>query len=136
MAKADKPLPSMVYLAPRIRLTRFLSLVSYLGLLLSLFVFNALIADLHGANPVVILGVLLVPLLIFAPGIATGHVRTHAWLMFAINLYFIHGVLTCFQQGRLGYGLLLVGWSVVYFIAAMGYVRWSFQAARVAAGER
>jgi uncharacterized membrane protein len=136
VARADKPLPSMAYLAPRVRATRIVSALSYVGLLLSLFIFNALIADLHGANPVVILGVLLVPLLIFAPGIATGHVRTHAWLMFAINLYFIHGVLTCFQEGRLAYGLLLVGFSVVYFIAAMGYVRWSFQAARVAAGER
>ncbi len=136
MAKADKPLPSMEYLQPRVRFTRVLAAASYAGLLLTLFVYNALIADLHGANPVVILGVLLIPLLIFAPGIAMGHVRTHAWLMFAINLYFIHGVLVCFQTGRLGYGALLVGFSVVYFIASMGYVRWSFQAARVAAGER
>ena len=136
MARADKPLPSMDYLAPRVRFARILAAASYTGLLLSLFVFNAFIADLHGANPAIILGVLLVPLLIFAPGIAMGHVRTHAWLMFAINLYFIHGVLTCFQEGRLGYGLLLVGFSVTYFMAAMGYVRWSFQAARVAAGER
>lgn len=136
MAKADKPLPSLAYLEPRIRITRLICALSYAGLLLSLFVYNAFIADLHGANPVVIIGVLLVPLLIFAPGIAIGHVRTHAWLMFAINLYFIHGVLVSFETGRLGYGLVLVGLTSAYFIASMGYVRWSFQAARVRAGER
>lgn len=131
MSKAEKPLPSLDYLEPRIRLTRILSLIGYLGVIVTLLMYNALFADLHGANPLVIIGTLLVPLLIFMPGIVMGNVRAHAWLCFAINLYFIYGVLVCFQPGRLIYGSLLVGLSLLYFIPAMGYVRWGFQAKRV-----
>ncbi|WP_339846867.1 DUF2069 domain-containing protein [uncultured Halopseudomonas sp.] len=134
MSKIEKPLPSLNYLEPRMRITRILSLVGYLGVIFTLLTYNALFADLHGANPLVIIGTLLVPLLIFMPGIIIGNVRAHAWLCFAINLYFIYGVLVCFQPGRLMYGSLLVGFSVLYFIPAMGYVRWGFQAKRVSEG--
>ncbi len=134
MSKIEKPLPSLNYLEPRMRITRILSLVGYLGVIFTLLTYNALFADLHGANPLVIIGTLLVPLLIFMPGIIMGNVRAHAWLCFAINLYFIYGVLVCFQPGRLMYGSLLVGFSVLYFIPAMGYVRWGFQAKRVSEG--
>ncbi|GGC86222.1 DUF2069 domain-containing protein [Halopseudomonas salina] len=131
MSKAEKPLPPLEYLEPRMRLTRILSLIGYLAVIVTLLVYNAMFADLHGANPLVIIGTLLVPLLIFMPGIVMGNVRAHAWLCFAINLYFIYGVLVCFQPGRLIYGSLLVGFSLLYFIPAMGYVRWGFQAKRV-----
>lgn len=131
MSKAEKPLPPLEYLEPRMRLTRILSLIGYLAVIVTLLVYNAIFADLHGANPLVIIGTLLVPLLIFMPGIVMGNVRAHAWLCFAINLYFIYGVLVCFQPGRLIYGSLLVGFSLLYFIPAMGYVRWGFQAKRV-----
>ena len=131
MSKADKPLPPLAYLEPRLRIARLLSLIGYIGVMLSLLVYNAFFAELHGANPLVIIGTLLVPLLIFLPGIFMGNVRAHAWLCFAINLYFIYGVLVCFQPGRLIYGSLLVSFSLLYFIAAMGYVRWGFQAKRV-----
>lgn len=131
MPKTDKPLPSLEYLEPRLRISRILSLIGYLGVIFVLLIYNALFAELHGANPLVIIGTLLVPLLIFLPGMLTGNVRTHAWLCFAINLYFIYGVLACFQPGRLVYGTLLVGFSVLYFIPALGYVRWGFQARRV-----
>lgn len=131
MSRADKPLPSLEYLQPRIRASRVLAALGYYGLLACLFVYNAFFADLHGANPVVIIGVLLVPLLIFLPGIVTGHIRTHAWLCFAINLYFLYGVQTCFVPGKEWYGALLVGTTVLYFVAALVYVRWSYQAQRV-----
>lgn len=131
MSRADKPLPPLDYLEPRMFVSRILALTGYLGVILVLLIYNALFADLHGANPLVIIGTLLVPLLIFMPGILIGNVRAHAWLCFAINLYFIYGVLVCFQPGRLIYGALLVGFSVLYFIPAMGYVRWGFQAKRV-----
>lgn len=135
MSKADKPLPPLAYLEPRLRISRLLSLIGYIGVMLSLLVYNAFFAELHGANPLVIIGTLLVPLLIFLPGIFMGNVRAHAWLCFAINLYFIYGVLVCFQPGRLIYGVLLVGFSLLYFISAMGYVRWGFQAKRVREAE-
>ncbi|MBQ0776530.1 MAG: DUF2069 domain-containing protein, partial [Pseudomonas sp.] len=97
MSRADKPLPSIDYLNPRVRLCRVVSLIGYLGLIGTLLIYNSLIADLHGANPWIIIGTLTVPLLIFMPGMLKGNIRTHAWLCFAVNLYFIYGVLTCFQ---------------------------------------
>ena len=135
MARTKKPLPSLDYLQPRCRISRLVALAGYAGLVLGMLGYNLLVADLHGANPIIIIGVQLLPLLIFLPGIITGHVRTHAWLSFAINLYFIQGVLICFQPGRLGYGLFMAGFSVLYFVAALYYIRWSFQAQRVARGE-
>ncbi|WVM92682.1 DUF2069 domain-containing protein [Halopseudomonas pachastrellae] len=114
MAKKKKPLPSLDYLLPRCRVSRLVALIGYAGLLLSILGYNLLFADLHGANPVIVIGVQLLPLLIFLPGVITAHVRTHAWLAFAINLYFIQGVLICFQPGRLEYGLVMSGFSVLY----------------------
>ncbi|MFZ2289098.1 MAG: DUF2069 domain-containing protein [Halopseudomonas yangmingensis] len=135
MSRTDRPLPARAWLLPRLRISRLLSTLGYVGLLVSLAGWNLLFADLHGANPLVITGVLLVPLLIFLPGIISGHARTQAWLCFAINLYFIHGVLACFHPQQLLYGLLVSGFSLLYFIAALGYVRWSFQLQRLDAGE-
>lgn len=135
MSSADKPLPSLAYLAPRVKFCRIMAMIGYLGLLATLLIYNGLIADLHGANPWIILGTLTVPLLIFMPGMLMGNVRTHAWLCFVVNLYFIYGVLTCFQPERMVYGALLTGLSMLFFIPAMGYVRWGFQAQRVVNGE-
>ncbi|MAB22863.1 DUF2069 domain-containing protein [Pseudomonas neustonica] len=136
MSKKPKLLPSLSYLQPRIKISRWIALIGYLGLIVVMLGYNLLYADMHGANPVIIIAVQLLPLSIFLPGILIGHVRTHAWLCFAINMYFIQGVLICFQPGRLNYGLLMSGLSVLYFIAALYFVRWSFQAQRVIAGEQ
>ena len=135
MAKKPKLLPQLSYLEPRIKVSSWFAMVGYLGLMVGMLAYNLLIADMHGANPVIIIGVQLLPLMIFLPGMLTGRVRTHAWLCFAINLYFIQGVLICFQPGRLNYGLFMSGFSVLYFVSALYFVRWSFQAQRVRQGE-
>lgn len=131
MARADKPLPPLSYLEPRVRISRWLATLSYAVLVGWLAIYNLFISDLHGANPLVILGVQLIPLLVFLPGLVLGNVRAFAWLCFAINLYFIYGVLTCFHPGREVYGGIMVAASATYFVTALGYVRWSFQAQRV-----
>ena len=132
---SNKPLPSLEYLLPRVRITRLMAALGYYGLTITLAIYNAFYADLHGANPNVIIGVLLFPLVIFLPGIITGNVRVHAWLCFAINLYFIYGVLLCFQPGNLLYGALVVFFSTLCFFASLLYVRWGFQTKRVQAGD-
>ncbi|SDU13759.1 DUF2069 domain-containing protein [Halopseudomonas salegens] len=134
--RRNKPLPSLDYLLPRARGARLLAALGYYGLAITLAIYNALFANLHGANPNVIIGVLLFPLLIFLPGIITGNPRVHAWLCFAINLYFIYGVLLCFQPGNGLYGALVVFFSSLCFCASVVYVRWSFQAKRVQAGDK
>ncbi len=131
MSRADKPLPALSYLEPRVRISRWLASLAYLTLVIWLVAYNLFIGDLHGANPLVIVSVQLLPLLIFLPGVVLGNVRAFAWLCFAINLYFIYGVLTCFYPGRELNGAIMVATSSIYFITALGYVRWSFQAQRV-----
>src|SRR5690606_1806733 len=80
MSRADKPLPPLSYLQPRISPSRLLATLGYDGKLACLSNYDGFIADMHGANPVVIVNVLLVPLLISLPGIAICNVRAHDWL--------------------------------------------------------
>jgi uncharacterized membrane protein len=87
VAKKRKPLPSLEWLEPRVKLSRAISLASFLGLAMLLIVWNLVFADLHGARTWVVLSIQLVPLLLVAPGIITGSPRAHAWTCFIVNLY-------------------------------------------------
>ena len=74
MAREKKPLPSLAYLQPRCRVSRLIALVGYAGLVLGMLGYNLLVADLHGANPVIIIGVQLLPYLeLRAPLPRTAH---------------------------------------------------------------
>lgn len=78
MAKQAKPLPQLDWLAPRLKLTRALSLFSFLALSALVLVWNLVFADLHGARTWVVLTIQLVPLLLLAPGLFLGSARAHA----------------------------------------------------------
>ena len=73
MAKTPKPLPSLEWLAPRLKLSRALALFSYFALLILLLVWNLAFADLHGARIWVVLSIQLLPLLLLAPGLLLGN---------------------------------------------------------------
>lgn len=135
MAKKPKVLPSIDWLAPRLRLARALSLASFFGLIALLTVNNLLFADLHGARTGVILAVELVPLALLLPGMLLGNARAHAWTCFVVNLYFIKGVLAVFDPARALFGYLEVAISLALFVSALLYVRWRFQYDRRLAGE-
>ena len=57
MAKKPKVLPPLQWLAPRVRVTRVLSLATFVGLIVLLTVNNLWFADLHGARTGVILAI-------------------------------------------------------------------------------
>jgi uncharacterized membrane protein len=135
VAKKPKVLPSIDWLAPRLRLARALSLASFFGLIALLTVNNLLFADLHGARTGVILAVELVPLALLLPGMLLGNARAHAWTCFVVNLYFIKGVLAAFDPARALFGYLEVAISLALFVSALLYVRWRFQYDRRLAGE-
>lgn len=135
MAKKPKVLPPLEWLAPRVRISRALSLATFVGLIALLSVNTLLFAELHGARSWVILGVELVPLLILMPGILLGSARAHAWICFVVNLYFISGVQATFVPDRALFGWLEVLLSLALFISALLYVRWRFQYDRKLAGE-
>lgn len=79
MARAKKPLPSLEWLEPRVKLSRALSLFSFIALLTLLLVWNLAFADLHGARVGVVLAIQLLPLALLAPGMLMGNARAHAW---------------------------------------------------------
>lgn len=135
MARTPKPLPSLDWLAPRLKLSRALSLFSFVALLLLLLVWNLLFADLHGARTWVVLSIQLLPLLLLAPGLLLGHARAHAWACFVVNIYFIQGVLAAIDPARALFGALEAVISLGLFCSALMYTRWRFQYDRKLAGE-
>ena len=135
MAKKPKVLPSIAWLAPRVRLMRVLSLVCFLGLIGLLCAYYLAFANLHGARPWVILLIELVPLLIVLPGMLLGSARGHSFTCYVINLYLIKGALAAFDPNRQLFGFLEMTVSVAVFISAMLYVRWRYQLDRRLSGE-
>ena len=135
MAKKPKVLPSIAWLAPRVKLMRVLSRVCFLGLIGLLCVYYLVFANLHGARPWVILLIELVPLMIVLPGMLLGSARGHSFTCYVINLYLIKGALAAFDPNRQLFGLLEMTVSVAVFISAMLYVRWRYQLDRRLSGE-
>ncbi|MFI8608059.1 DUF2069 domain-containing protein [Pseudomonas sp. AOB-7] len=135
MARAKKPLPSLDWLQPRLKLSRALSLLSFFALLALLLVWNLAFADLHGARIGVVLAIQLLPLALLAPGLLLGNARTHAWACFVVNLYFIQGVLAAIDPARAVFGALEAVISLGLFCSALLYTRWRFQYDRKLAGE-
>ncbi|GAC1030563.1 DUF2069 domain-containing protein [Pseudomonas sp. No.21] len=135
MAKKPKVLPELEWLAPRLAISRALSLIAFFGLALLLVVWTLVYAELNGARPWVVLSIELLPLALLAPGMVLGNARAHAWACFVINLYFIQGVLAATDPNRALFGWLMGGLSLLLFCAALLYTRWRFQYNRKLAGE-
>ncbi|WP_322978371.1 DUF2069 domain-containing protein [Pseudomonas sp. C11] len=135
MARAKKPLPSLQWLEPRMKLSRTLSLFSFIALVLLLLIWNLAFADLHGARIGVVLAIQLIPLALLAPGLIMGNARAHAWICFVVNIYFIQGVLAAIDPQRALFGALEAVISFGLFCCALLYTRWRFQYDRKLAGE-
>ncbi|SER60846.1 Uncharacterized membrane protein [Azotobacter beijerinckii] len=135
MARKAKPLPSLEWLAPRLKASRALTLASFLALATLLVMWNLAFADLHGARPWVIIGIQLLPLALLAPGLLLGNARAHAWACFVVNLYFIQGVTAAIDPARRLFGWLEALLGLTLFCAALLYTRWRFQHDRRLAGE-
>jgi uncharacterized membrane protein len=135
VARAKKPLPSLDWLEPRLKLSRALSLLSFVALTALLLVWNLAFADLHGARIGVVLAIQLLPLALLAPGMLMGNARAHAWCCFVVNIYFIQGVLAAIDPARALFGVLEALISFNLFCTALLYTRWRFQYDRKMAGE-
>lgn len=102
-------------------------MVIFYALLLS-FVLRMLwniISGMPVALAVVICLVQTAPLSIFLPGLRRRHLRTYAWLSFAIMLYFIPSVLAAFTPGVLLYGLWLTLLCAALFCALVAYIHYA-----------
>jgi len=128
-------LPSLDWLEHRLKLSRALSLLSFVALTALLLVWNLAFADLHGARIGVVLAIQLLPLALLAPGMLMGNARAHAWCCFVVNIYFIQGVLAAIDPARALFGVLEALISFNLFCTALLYTRWRFQYDRKLAGE-
>lgn len=135
MARTPKPLPSLEWLKPRLSITRAISTLSFLALIGLLAIWNLFYAELPERLFWPVMAIQLLPLLLLAPGILLGNARGHAWACFVINLYFMQGVLAAFDPARQLFGWLESIITLVFFCAAMLYIRWRFQFNRKQAGE-
>lgn len=135
MAKAKKPLPSLEWLKPRVRVTRYLCLAGFAALVVLLSAWHLLFATMPSSIFWLIFIVQLVPLAVVAPGVLQGDPRGHSWLCFVLNLYFIQGVLASFDPSKRLFGLLEVSLSFSLFVFALLFIRWTYQQRRKEAGE-
>ncbi|WP_084306200.1 DUF2069 domain-containing protein [Phytopseudomonas flavescens] len=133
MGRTTKPLPSIAWLLPRLRVCRYLSLASFLGLAALLLIWNLGYAAVPSSLLWAVLAFQMLPLLLLAPGILGGHPRTHSWACFVVNLYFIQGVLAAFDPSKQLFGWLEILLSFSLFTSALFYTRWCAQYQRIGA---
>ena len=115
----------------KVRLTRFLTVSCYAGLLILFTAWYVFIHPVGTANPWVIWLIHFLPLACFFPSIKSGNPRSHAWLCFMLLLYFNEAVLAAATNPETRvFGLIYALLVVVLFTAAMMYARWASQLAR------
>lgn len=122
-------------LETKVRLTRTVSLLSYIGLLALFVAWYLVLAPVPGANPWVIIGVQSSLLLAFIPTMISGRPRGHAWLCFVILLYFSHAVLVAANPASQLIGLTYSILTGTLFASAMYYTRWRARLNKALAGQ-
>ncbi len=108
----------------KLNISRWLTLISYFGLLAILLVGLIIFPLPEESRLWVILAVLWLPLLIFLPAVLTRNPRGHAWLCFVSLVYFMQGTTTFIVPGKAGIGALQALLALTLFTAAMMYGRW------------
>ena len=121
--KPATPLPRKE-LNLKLALSRWLTLISYFGLLAILLAGLIIFPLPEESRLGVILAVLWLPLLAFLPAILMRNPRGHAWLCFVSLVYFMQGITTFIVPGKAGIGALQALLAITLFTAAMMYGRW------------
>ena len=102
---------------------RLIVLSAYYGLLI-LFLFNSLLITTKvGATTIVIWMIQILPLLIFITALHRKYLRAYAWLSFVVLIYFVHGVLTAFNQEKFYLGVIETLLCSLLFTALVIYIR-------------
>lgn len=121
--KPAAPLPRKE-LNLKLNISRWLTLLSYFGLLATLLAGLIIFPLPEESRLWVILTVLWLPLLVFLPAVLTRNPRGHAWLCFVSLVYFMQGTTTFIIPGKAGIGALQALLAITLFTAAMMYGRW------------
>jgi uncharacterized membrane protein len=111
--------------AKHVKLAHASTLISLLTLLF-FFAITTYLArgEFPLATVLAIIGLKMLPLLAFLPGLIQGNIRTHSWLCFVLLIYFIFAVLTTTQHQFYIQGFIFIFLTVELFISAMMFVKW------------
>ena len=113
--------------ANRCRQASLLCLACLAAFYAAQFLWAAPSAHVSDPNPQWLkLGLYIIPLALFAPGMATGKAVAYAWFCFLLMIYFCDSVITAFAiPHTLGYlGLAQSITICVLFVAAMYATKW------------
>ncbi len=105
------------------RNSRLLVLGAIYLLLILIFLRTGLSLNMLGAAGLIAWGVQALPAIAFLPGLHKSRPRSYAWLGFAIQLYFIHGVVLAFSPARLGWGLAQILLCALVFVGLVAFIR-------------
>ncbi|MFT5580589.1 MAG: putative membrane protein [Paraglaciecola psychrophila] len=103
--------------------SRWIVLFSYFALLLVLSIGTMWLPSCNRSPNTVIWLIYIVPLLVFLPGLLRQNTRSHVWVAFLCNGYFLVAVNTIFAcpSALLGVEIAL---TVVLFTSAALFTRW------------
>ncbi len=102
---------------------RLLVLGAAYALLTLIYLRTGLSLDMFGLAGLVAWGLQALPLLALLPGLHRKRPRTYAWLGFAIQFYFIHGVVLAFSPARFAWGLAQCALSIAVFCGLIAFIR-------------
>lgn len=105
------------------RITRAITVVIYLALLLALLVTSFYPAPVEGVSMVLILSVKLIPLLLFAVPVFRGDNRGYIWLSFVVIFYFTQAVVSAWLSKGDLHQILLGILSFSLFAVAMTHLK-------------
>jgi len=117
------------------RLSRYITVVSYFGLLALFVLWHYVLVPVPDANPLTIVLFKSSLLLAFLPTIISGNPRGHAWMCFVLLLYFMLAVLDASIPGTFMVGTLACILIGVLFTSAMMYARWQSRYNKQLSGE-
>jgi len=109
----------------KITVFRWLTLVSYFGLMTLIFCWHLWIKPLEPQFISITLFIQLGPLMFPLRGLLHGKAYTHAWAAYMALLYFIIGIWNASAEASRIFGLLISLLSVGFFIGCVFYARFS-----------
>ena len=108
----------------KISIFRWLTLVSYFGLMALIFCWHLWIKPLEPQFISITLLIQLGPLMFPLRGILHGKAYTHAWAAYMALLYFIIGIWNASAEASRTFGILISILSLMFFIGCVFYARY------------
>ena len=114
----------------KIRLSRALSLVAYLGLVAWVMLWITVLGDVDRHHVSIALLLFVSPLLLPLRGVLAGRDKALIWGALVALMYTVHGGMVAWTDpAQRWLGLIELGLSLAYLVAASLFIRWRAEAA-------